>query len=56
MREPDIRRTPIHDKKLAIDTARMLERVTGDQCAAQWNSVNDFTIVRQDPSGKTERG
>ena len=56
MREPDIRRTPINDKKLAMDTARMLERVTGDKCAAMWHSVNSFTIVRQDPAGKVEKG
>ena len=56
MREPDIRNVPIRDKELAMTTARVLSRVTGDKCAAQWNSVNDFTIVRQDPAGKAGKG
>ena len=56
MREPDIRNTPINDKELAIETARVLQRVTGDRCVAQWNSRDSFLLVRQTPEGKMERG
>lgn len=56
MRQPDIRNVPLRDKELAISTAKMLGRVTGDRCAATWNPADSFMIVRQTPEGKTDRG
>jgi hypothetical protein len=56
MRKPDIRNVPIRDKELAILTARVLQRVTGDKCCAMWNSVDSFVLVRQTPEGKTGKG
>ena len=46
----------MRDKQLAIETARVLSRMTGDKCAAMWHSVNTFVIARQTPEGKMDKG
>ena len=52
----DVRRYHLHNLEYAQAIARMLERVTGDSCAVQWEGPNDFTILRQEPGGKLGKG
>ena len=56
MRNPDILKLPLRDQKMAVTASILLQRITGDSCAVQWDDINRFTIIRQPPEGKVVRG
>ena len=56
MKSRDPLKVPMRNRELAIATTDMLERVTGDRCAVNWDDINKFTIVRQPPEGKIVNG
>jgi hypothetical protein len=52
----DVRRYHLHDAEYAQAVAKMLERVTGDICAVQWEGPSDYSVLRQEPAGKLGQG
>ena len=42
----DLRKSPIFDRRFALEVAKILERMTGDRCGAISNGPSSFTILR----------
>jgi hypothetical protein len=53
---PNPLKLPIDDRGLAIETAAMLQRITGDSCTALYEDHHRFVVLRQSPCGKMFNG
>ena len=56
MTQPDVTKQPLRDKDIALTAAKILQRMTGDNCAVLWDGPHSFMLVRQPPEGKTVNG
>lgn len=56
LRRPNILKLPLSDKESTMDAAAMLQRITGDRCAAFWCGQHAWQIIRQEPGGRIVRG